>query len=130
MEIAKLAGCAIVACVLVIIVHQYKPELAMLVSIASGVFMLALIIKEIIPIVNRLNTLIDAANADADALAIVLKAFGICLLAQLAADICRDSGQSAIAMRIEMAGKVAIVLLALPLLEQVFELSVNIINGV
>jgi len=47
---------------------------------------------------------------------------GVCFITQLACDLCRDAGENAIAARVETAGKAAILLISLPLFEQVLEL--------
>ena len=59
----------------------------------------------------------------------MFKALGICLLSQLAADACRDAGENAMAEKAELAGKVFLLLLALPLFEKIAELALTLING-
>jgi len=115
---------------LVLVVKQYRPDMAAAVSIAAGVMLFAAALGCMRPLLNELTQIARTAAADNTLLAPVLKAFGVCLVAQLASDICRDGGQAALASRIELAGKVAIVLLTLPLFQRVLDLSINIINGV
>lgn len=129
-DIIRLAGCAVVACMLVLVVQQYRPDMAAAVSIAAGVVLFAAVLGCISPLITELTRISQSVGTDSSLITPVLKAFGVCLVAQLASDVCRDGGQAALASRIELAGKAAIVLLTLPLLQRVLDLSVNIINGV
>ena len=63
-----------------------------------------------------------------DYAAILFKAVGICLLTQLAGDVCRDSGESSIASKIELAGRAAILLTAMPLIQEVLSWAWELMN--
>ena len=68
-------------------------------------------------------------GVDEATVALLLKALGICLLTQLTADVCRDAGETALATHAEFAGKVALLLLILPLFVQIVDLAVTFIDG-
>ena len=53
----------------------------------------------------------------------VLKAAGICLTAEFGAQFCRDAGEGGIAKALEWAGRVLILALSLPLLEELLLLT-------
>lgn len=128
MDIIAFAGCAVVACVLILVVRQQKPELGALVSIGAGAVMLAAAVSRLMPVIGRLEELLSGTGAG-DYLPFVLKALGICLVTQLAADICRDAGQQTIASNVELVGRVAIFAAAMPLLGSLLTLAVEIIEG-
>jgi stage III sporulation protein AD len=50
---------------------------------------------------------------------ILLRALGVCFLTQIACDTCRDAGEAAIAVKLEIAGKIAVLAISLPLFRQV-----------
>jgi stage III sporulation protein AD len=52
----------------------------------------------------------------------------VCFVAQLASDICRDANETAIATNVEMAGKIAVLLIALPLFGEIADLVVNLMK--
>ncbi len=128
MDIIAFAGCAVIACVLILVVRQQKPELGALVSIGAGVIMLAAAAAKLMPVISRLEELLSGTGAE-DYLPFVLRALGICLVTQLAADICRDAGQQTIASNVELAGRVAILASVMPLLGSLLTLAVDIIKG-
>ena len=62
-------------------------------------------------------------------LGVVLRGAGICLVTQWAADTCRDAGDSALAGKAELTGRILLLLLAVPLYEQILTLIVGVVNG-
>ena len=56
----------------------------------------------------------------------VLKITGIAYITEFGAEICRDAGEGAIAAKIEMAGKVIIVVLAIPVISSLIDLVLKI----
>ena len=60
---------------------------------------------------------------------VLFKALGICYLTQFAADSCRDAGESALAVKAEIAGRIAVLLISLPLLSQVASTAMDLIGG-
>ena len=60
---------------------------------------------------------------------ILIKTLGTCFLAQFAADACRDAGESSLASKVELAGKVAVILMALPLFEAIANTAITLIGG-
>jgi len=128
MNLIAIVGVGIIAALLSIILKQYKPEFGLYISLVAGIIILLVVIKEITPILDTIEELIDAVSLDAVYGAALLKALAICYITQLASDTCRDSGETAIAAKIEMAGKLAIVLVSLPLFKGVVEIVTDLIN--
>jgi stage III sporulation protein AD len=128
MNLIAIVGVGIIAALLSIVIKQYKPEFGMYISLIAGVIILLVIIREIAPVLDVINELINAVSLDAAYGAALLKALAICYITQLASDTCRDSGETAIASKIEMAGKLAIVLVSLPLFKGVVDIVVELIN--
>lgn len=116
MEIFKVVGFAIIAVVLVIVVKQQKPEIALIMSIASGVLILIFVITKMSDIVNLLDDLVSKSGINKDFFEIILKVTAIAYIVEFGKNICVDAGQTAIATKLEMAGKVIIVVLSIPLI--------------
>lgn len=129
MSIVSIAGFAIVAAVLALTLKQYKPEFSVLITIIAVIVIFAAILDKIIPAVDMLNSLFSKVNISSDFAGVILKSIGVCLIVQIAADTCRDAGESSLASKIEIAGRFTILFLSLPLLTQVLDLSVELINN-
>lgn len=117
----SLAGLAVVVALLTVVVRQYKAEYGMAVGIAGGILLLLLVVAQMSGLFDALSEMIGRAGIQQEWLALLLKALGICYVTQFAADCCRDAGESALASKAELAGRVAVVVLALPMLTQLLE---------
>lgn len=129
MDITAIAGIGILSAALCVIVRQYKPEMALGISAACGVLILIAVITMLSPSVEAIVQLTEAAGLDNGYAAILLKALAVCYITQLSADCCRDAGEAAIATRIELAGKAAIVVISLPVFSSLAELVTKLIKA-
>lgn len=125
MEIFKVVGFSIVSVVLIVLLKEEKKEMALLLTIVSGICILVFVLSKLTPIIDMLNSLINNSGINKDFLVIILKITGIAYLVEFGKNICVDAGQSAIATKLEMAGKVIIVSLSLPLITTL----VNLLSG-
>ena len=85
--------------------------------------------RQIVPLLASLRRLLEAGGVSSAYLSVVLKAAGICFITQLTADTCRDAGETALAGKAELAGRVLMLLTAVPLLEDVLTLVTTLVNG-
>ncbi|MCI1964689.1 MAG: stage III sporulation protein AD [Oscillospiraceae bacterium] len=129
MNIVGIAGIAVCAAVIAAMLRRYHQEYAILLSIAAGVMILLEIFFNVAPAIKQIRTLFSASGLPSDYLMILMKTLGISFLAQFAADSCRDAGENALASKMELAGKISIVVLVLPLFEKIAETAVNLIGG-
>jgi len=128
MNVMLIVGLGLVAAMLSIVLKQYKPEFGLYISLITGIIILLAIIRHIAPVLDAINTLTNAVSLDVAYGAALLKALAICYITQIAGDACRDSGETAIASKIEMGGKLAIVLVSLPLFKGIVEIVSELIN--
>ena len=122
-EFAAIAGVVVVAAFLAVLLRQKSPEQSMAVGLLTGVGVMALLLTKAAPSLGAVKELMDSSALPAEYGQILFKALGICLLTQLAADACRDAGESA------LAGKVGLIMLSLPLFQKIAELAVSLMNG-
>lgn len=127
MEIWAIAGLGLVTAAICILVKQYRPEFAMIVSLCCGILIFTMVLLELVPVLEQIDDYIKKASLNQEYFKVLVKSLGICYIASIAGDTCRDAGQTAIAGKIELAAKVAIVVSALPLFEQVVEYSLELI---
>lgn len=80
-------------------------------------------------LISAVKDLINGSGINTEYLTLLLKALGVSVLTQLAADACRDSGETALSNKVELAGKVTILLLCLPLVKAMIQLSAGLIKG-
>ena len=128
MWIIAAAAAGLVGTVLALILGQYRPEFRMLVTAAVTLLLMAMVLEQLSPVLEQLRSTMELTGLTGDYAAILFKAVGICLLTQLAGDVCRDSGESSIASKIELAGRAAILLSAMPLIQEVLAWAWELMN--
>ena len=116
-----LAGCAVVFALLGLVLRQTRPELALPVTAGGALLLMAAVMSPLAAVLDTLRETCERAGIPTEWLGVLCRALGVALLTQLAADCCRDAGETALASRAELAGRVGIAVLALPLLSQVVQ---------
>jgi stage III sporulation protein AD len=127
MEIFQIVGLALVAAILSVLIRNQRPELALQISIVTGVIIFLLMALRISTVVNLLQDLASKVNIDIIYFSTILKIIGIAYITTFGAEVCRDAGEGAIASKIEFAGKILIMVLAIPILMAVLDIMVRII---
>lgn len=128
-EFLQVAVIGVVTVVFAALLKRNSGELAILLTIGACVLMGVLIVRMTEPVLTFLGKLRNLAGLDTELMTPLLKTVGIGLLTQLAASVCTDAGESAIAKLIELCGGVLAIYLALPLLEAVIDLIQSMSGG-
>lgn len=115
MDIVGVVFLAITGLVLLIILRQSRPEMALVLSILLGILIFATAIPKIGMIVNALGSIAARADVGSLHLATLLKIVGVAYITEFGAQICRDAQEGAIASKVELAGKVIIMALSIPI---------------
>lgn len=127
MDIIKIIGIAFIAVIIIIILKQYKPEFAIYASIIAGVLILTLASGTLSGIIDMLKSISSKTNINNDFLIILIKITGIAILTEFAVSICKDAGESAIASKVDIGGKVLIISLSIPIINALIDTVVKIL---
>ncbi len=128
MEIIKVLILGLLAALIVALLKQEKPEIALQVSLAAGIVIFLFMISKLTIVIGAMQEIASKINIDIVYLNTVLKIIGISYLASFGVELCKDSGQSSIAGKIEFAGKVLIITLAIPILMAVMDMVLKIMT--
>lgn len=115
----KLAAAGVTAVVLSGVLKKSAPELAVLLTLAAGVWMLAVVADGLGAVVELMKELAGQAGASEELLEPVVKTVALSILTRLTAEICRSAGESGVAAFVETAGTVLALVAALPLVRAV-----------
>ena len=127
MDFLQTAAFAIVSALICLLLRQYRPEIAVGAAVLCGAVLLTEILHALVPVIETLHGLTAKAGISDMYLQAILKALGICYVAQLASDACRDAGQTAVAGKIELAAKAAVVVLSLPMFTEAAETAIGLL---
>ena len=124
----SVVGIALVTTCICELLKQWNPEISMMAALLCGILIFGIILVNLTPVLDTIGQLVAGVEFDSGYLSVVLKSLGICYVTQLAADTCRDSGYSSIASKVELAGKVSVIVIAMPLFTNLVQLSVGLIQ--
>ena len=127
MDIVKIIGVGLIALIIIIIVRQYKPEFTLYVSLLAGAIILMFLMDKLDAIISLLTTLSNKTAINNEFLVLLIKITGIAFLTEFAVSVCKDSGESAIANKIDMGGTVIIVSMSIPIISSLLETVVEIL---
>lgn len=128
-DVLRLCGFGLIAVILCVIVRQLKPESAIFVSVAAGLMILAAAVKTLSPSVRAISELANSAGINGEFAEVLLKALAISYVTALSADCARDAGEAALGAKLELAGRVSIAALSLPVFTSLAGLITAMING-
>lgn len=127
MEIVKIIGVGLIALIFIVILRQYKPEFVIYVSLLAGALILTLSFTKISAIIELLNNLSSKISIHKEFLNLLIKITGIAILTEFSVSICKDSGETAIANKIDMGGKVIIISMSIPIMAGLLETILKIL---
>ena len=125
--IFQIVAVGIIGMVLAVFVKNYNPALAVLTSFAAGllIFMMLLpLLGEAIGFVRHLSTMADGAG---EYTTLALRVIGIAYIAELGSSVCADANENTIAAKIDMAGRVVILVMAMPVVVDIVRLVTEIL---
>lgn len=127
MDIIKIIGVGLIALIITVILKQYKPDFVIYVSIIAGAIILFMVMDKLTGIIELLSNLSNKAGINNQFLGILLKITGIAFLTEFAVSICNDSGETAIANKIDLGGKIIIIAISIPIISALLELIIKIL---
>ena len=127
-QIFQLVGIAFVTAVAAIILKSTKPELSFAVTVAGSIILLLYVFELFRGSVSVFNDIASATGINASLIKILLKMIGIGYLVEFSAGILTDFGQNSLADKLVFCGKILVLVLAIPILESVLALIVDLLG--
>ena len=124
----KLAGIIVVSLILIIFIRDTKKEFSLLLSIAVGILVFMSVTQEFYSVVETISSLVENSGEISSYISLMLKILGISLLGQFVIDLCRDNGENALATQTEIAIKIVIISMTLPLIETVIKIVTGLLK--
>lgn len=116
MEIVRIALIGIVSGVLIVAVKQKQPEMGMQISIVAGLIIFIYVLDYLVTAVEYIRDIVGRYDIPYEGITIVLKIIGIAYICEFAVQVLADTGEEAIASKVELAGRVLIIVLSLPVI--------------
>lgn len=127
---SKIAGIVMTELLVYSLLRQYKPELAVFSGLGAAAVLIFVIGDELREILGFFDSLFSSGGAASLYISVLIKVLGITLVTQVLSDMCRDSGDSAAATKLEFAGKILITAVSLPVIKGFVSYVAGLVNGV
>lgn len=127
MDIIQLVLVSMVASLLYIILKDIQPTFAFLILLLTSILIILVVIRQIQTIIQLLQSIGERASIDSTYIHTILKIIGIAYVTELGANITKDAGLASVASKLELAGKIFILLLAIPIITAVIDVVIQFI---
>ncbi len=128
MNIIMISAAAVCISVFAMCIKEIKPEIGHLITIGASIVFLLIIIPSVSDAVKSISEFAAYSKAGGNYLTPIFKVTGIAYITQLGSELCLDANEKALASRVEMAGKIAICLLTIPIAKEAFIRIIGIID--
>ena len=119
---------SIISAILYILTKKYCPEYSILIEIISIVLLIWTAYPYLCDVIDFYTGFSESSGMDSDYVKIILKVTGVAIITQFSSDICKDSGENALAVKIEFAGKTIIMSLAIPMVQALIQFATGMIK--
>lgn len=126
-ELLKILAVAIVTVFAHMLVKQTKPEIAMIISIAGSVLIIVMAVDALNSVISSFYQIFETTGVDTTLLTPLFKIIAIGYITEFGANICLDAGASSVADKVLFAGKLIILLVALPIVMTVIDMVVALL---
>ncbi|WP_312854624.1 stage III sporulation protein AD [Pallidibacillus pasinlerensis] len=127
MDILQIIGIGLVATFLALILKEQKANIAFLLVVFTSCVIFLYLIDQIYMIIQMIERIAINANVNSVYVETILKIIGIAYIVEFSSQITKDAGQGSIASKIEMAGKIVILAMAVPILTILIEMIIKMI---
>ena len=128
MNLVKIIGIALMTTFAVLLLRPSKPEIAALVGTAGGIIILIMFVDSIGGVIANMTKIANRTGIKNDVFTALLKIIGIGYLTEFAAGICNDAGNNSMAQKVLLAGKVIILVLALPIVNNLIDIIAGLMS--
>ena len=126
MSILTICGAAIITAVLAVMLRSQSPHSAMLLSIGTGAVMILSLIRDLPDTLSGIKAVLSQGGIGTSDIAILFKVMGICFITEFTCDCVTEAGLLSLSTNISFAGKILVLLSALPLFENILNVIISL----
>ncbi|WP_226582935.1 stage III sporulation protein AD [Halobacillus litoralis] len=129
MDIIQIVSLGLVATILIVLLQEQKSSVAFLLLLFTVIIIFLSVLDQVKYIFTLLSYMAEQAQVEPVYFKTILKIIGIAYIVEFGAQLIRDAGLNALASKVELAGKLFILMLAIPIVTAVIETIINFIPG-
>ena len=127
MNILSIISIALVSVIIINLVNKYNADFSVVATVVAGIILLVSIVGYFTDIIDRFEQIVNLTGINDDIFSVVLKVVGLSYITQFSSDICKDFGVGSIAQKVELAGKIAIFTVALPIVSGMINMVMELL---
>lgn len=128
MEILKIVAIALTGVIMASLMKNINKEFSIYIILATVIILFVSIIDQLWEVFRFLEDIYNNVTYGKAFFPVILKVLAVAYITDFTAQLCKDSGEGAIGAKVELAGKVIIFYLAMPILTAVLELIGSLLN--
>lgn len=127
MTLLKIIGFVFCLAFIVVFIREYRPEFALSVTVCGGAWLFFYIVGQIDTLFAKVRDISDTVGVDILYIEILFKIVGISYLSEFSSAVCKDCGQTALGVKVELAGKLLILSSALPVFSELLKIITTVL---
>lgn len=127
MSIFQIVAVGILGAVLAITIKKQSPEIAVLITITASVLIFLMVLPMLTEAVEIVNHIGNLADGQAAYIGLAIRVIGVAYMAELGASVCNDAGETAIATKVDMAGRIIIMVMAMPIIMDILRILTRLL---
>ncbi|GHU72347.1 stage III sporulation protein AD [Clostridia bacterium] len=129
MDVMVLVGFGVTAALLTVAVRGQRPELAIVLSLAAGVSLILFLSGKLAGVIDVVRGLADMAHMPDGTVWLLVRVVGISFITEFAGQLCRDAGETSIASKVELGGRLLVLTLSIPVLVSLMQMMLALVPG-
>lgn len=129
MNIVAICALALITSVIAVTLKRYNGEMSLMVAIAGCIFIFLSLLSSFTSLYDTVNKILSSTGINVTYITVLLKAVGICFVTEFACDCCKDAGQNALASNVSVAGKIMVLVTAIPLYNEILQTVLSLTGG-
>ena len=129
MEITRIIGVGIIGTILAVTVKNYRPEIAVSVSLATGLLIFYQVANGLGEITSKVTKICEDSGVDQGFFGACVKVICVAYVTQFASELAKDAGEGAIAKKLELAGKTLVLVSTVPVVENLLNVIIGTLAG-
>lgn len=126
-DILKICALCILSIVLLVILREVNAKMSLMLKLCITVMLFALCVSWLFPIITYVNDLLDKGNISHYA-SLLIKCLCISLVSNICATVCRDAGEGSVGYFAELFGRIQIIILSLPIVDEILNVALGLLE--
>ena len=128
MNISGIVGIALICASIIVLIRKNSPEFAVPISVVASTIILLISVVASSSLFKKIEEIASLSSVSSANLKIIFKALGVCYLTQIGKDVCNDCGETALADKVDLAGKITIAIMSIDIISQIVKIILEIVN--